>query len=60
VVLNLIVDANGNPTTVLCVSPSGEEFVCRTKEELAEAFLKMPNCQLWFGNKENNDEHRPE
>jgi hypothetical protein len=50
-----IVDANGNPTSVLCVSPSGEELVCRTKEELAEAFAKWPACQLWFG-KENNDE----
>jgi hypothetical protein len=53
--VNEIVDANGNPTTVLCVSPTGEEILCSTKKELEEAFLKMPNCQLWFGNKEKQE-----
>jgi hypothetical protein len=53
--MNEIVDANGNPTTVLCVSPSGEEKLCSTKEELEQAFVKMPNCQMWFGREKLDD-----
>jgi hypothetical protein len=53
--VNLIVDSKGTPTTVLCVSPTGEELLCSTKEELEQAFLEMPNCQMWFGREKLDD-----
>ncbi len=51
-----ILDRNGNPTTVLCVAPTGLERVCRTTEDLEQFLCAYPSCQMWFENKENANE----
>ncbi len=55
-----ILDRHGNPTTVLCVAPTGLERVCRTTEDLEQFLSAYPSCHMWFGNKEDDDDRRVE
>jgi hypothetical protein len=53
--VNEILDRHGNPTTVLCVAPTGLERVCRTTEDLEQFLSAYPSCHMWFGNKEEQE-----